>query len=786
MPNWNRIAHSASKVTGKVQTMVEHLLGVEALTLRFLGTHFPPQHVREVSFASRGHDIGKYSPLFPDVLNGVARGVLDHSSPGAWVAYDRGSLLASLLIAGHHRGLPDFSRVYLGCVLRPSAQPMGSGTHPNPGVFHVYPGPAKDLLVPLREDGIELPEININDDETFFSFSELVKGWQLSIAKGLDVRMAFSALVDADFLDTAEHFKPGRTCPNPPLDAGLALDVLNKYIDGLSAKSKRSDGASPVVQQERDRLRQDCLRAAQGPPGRILTCTAPTGVGKTLALVSFALAHCQAHQLKRVIIAVPYKSIIQQTAKTLKELFKDRAFGPHFVLEHHTDATQWVEEEDLQQDGRSNEIDRRGLTENWDAPIILTTNVQLLESLFSNRPGRCRKLHNIQDCVIIFDEGQSLPSHLMLPTIAMLDRLSRQYQVTVVSATATQPAFQSILPQVETLVGEPLQPYEEIASAPVASAKAMVRNKFHWPHNDDERWTWAQLADRVCSERMSNLVLLNRKDHAEAAWREIQTRWGADRAIYLTSNLCPAHRKGLLKEVVRRLKTVGDYFVLAATPCVNSGTDFDFNRGFPAMGPLDGTAQTAGRVNREGLRVLGDIFVFRPDVEYKDMFPHDEWFQAAARITERFLRRYGQRLDPTNPEILTQYYEALYREAGLDHPATKKIIEAYQEGSFEKVSRRYRVIPDKGVQVVVPYLEGGCGEQYRKLNKERPTRKSFRMWMNRAALLSVSVLSLKKDHPLWLSLDPVTLKRKDGSITETGWYICTDPRAYHPELGLVQ
>ena len=266
-------------------------------------------------------------------------------------------------------------------------------------------------------------------------------GHDPALSAMLDLRMLFSALVDADFLETEAHFEgdaSGRRPrpPGPSLDPERALAVLTRHIDAIAARSSSSPGVAAL----RADLLRACLEAGSHPTG-LFTLTAPTGSGKTLALLAFALRHAAEHRLRRVIVVIPYLSIIEQTVRVYREVFAtqgDSSANGRLVLEDHSLAGTRPKERARDEDEHT---DARLLAENWDAPIVVTTSVQCLESLFANRPSACRKLHRLARSVILFDEVQSLPTRLAVPTLAALSRLAHRYGSSVVFSTATQPAF---------------------------------------------------------------------------------------------------------------------------------------------------------------------------------------------------------------------------------------------------------------------------------------------------------------------------------------------------------
>ena len=364
----------------ELHLLKEHLGCVAVLAGNFAaGTTWQ----REAALAGLLHDLGKYGDLFQARLRGQEAG-LDHWSSGAVAALKPyGALAAALAIEGHHIGLQaaasDALAQRFGMVLKGSS-PLG----PNIRLSNTN---LSRLLERARDDGLvfaqpEKPMIPLGKTDA----------WQQSIARMLDVRMLFSSLVDADYLDTEAHFNGTSAGKNYrqtglPLDATRAVLALDKFMNLSVRRGTSQDKSSAAVAQTRAELWDAVTQAAMKPTG-VFSLTAPTGSGKTLAMLQFALAHAKQNGLKRVVLAVPYLSIIEQTARIYRAVFVN---DPEiFILEHHSLAGVRVEQSDPHKSDDA-ERQRRLYAENWDAPIILTTNVQLLESLFSNRSSACRK-----------------------------------------------------------------------------------------------------------------------------------------------------------------------------------------------------------------------------------------------------------------------------------------------------------------------------------------------------------------------------------------------------------
>jgi CRISPR-associated endonuclease/helicase Cas3 len=553
----------------------------------------------------------------------------------------------ALPIQGHHAGLPD------------SGEAGSNYEH----FFHQNPDAPAAILQFLST--LDLPR-------TLPVISRLP-----GTRRELFLRMAFSALVDADRLDTELHFDPERRSYRgnwPCIDELWSRFQRNQeHFQGTFAPPKNPLQAS--VLRVRREVYDACLSAAEGPPG-VYRLTVPTGGGKTRSGLAFALRHASIKKLRRVVVAIPYTSIIDQTAGTFREIL-----GADAVLEHHS---QIQAPEGEGQDERSLRL--RLASENWDAPLIVTTTVQLFESLFANRPGRVRKLHNLARSVILIDEAQSLPPDLLKPTLDALRALVEEYGVTLVLSTATQPAFeQSVyLTEFEGLTVREIVPNY----APHFERLRRVRYS-----RTERALDWVEVAHEVKARRRIMLILNARKD-ALAVLKAL----GEDPdAFHLSTLLCGAHRRAVLHEVATRLKE-RQPVRLVSTQVVEAGVDLDFPEVWRAIGPLDRIIQAAGRCNRHGSDAYGQVIIFAPAEGRSPRGPYAVGIEKAKLI----LDRYGVQ-DLDSPGICQAYFAELFATVDLD----AKRIQAYRgELNFPEVATRYRLIADDTVPVVVRYGEG--------------------------------------------------------------------------------
>lgn len=633
-------AHSANR-NGDRETVGDHLKAVADLAAEFAK---PLGIEQEARIAALLHDLGKYSVLFARRLEGIERG-LDHWSIGAWAALTKyRAIAAALSIQGHHVGLKEANRD----ALRDLDPRLLSERHPES--LRLTATNEDTLLSLLQRDGLRSTAV---ENFVYPSIASTVSAM-------LDVRMLFSVLVDADWLETEAHFEagPGERKRRRPAGALLrpqeSLEILLKAINDRACELRATGSTDETILRMRAQLLDNCLQKARSPAG-LFTLSAPTGSGKTLSMLAFGLAHAAAHSLRKVVVVIPYLSIIEQTANTYRDLFQEK-MGEHFVLEHHSLSGVHG---DPAGGGNGDNTDAgpefaRRLSENWDAPLIVTTSVQMLESLFADRPAACRKLHRLARSVILFDEVQTLPLALSVPTLKALAHLSESYGSSIVFATATQPAFEELDGEVRKEVTTGWRPAEIVSDvAGMFSSAKRTRVVFE----AEGPSSWQELADRLhCSPQA--LCIVNLKRHASRLLELIRAE-GVDGLFHLSTNLCPAHREQVLKAVRGRLER-REPCRLVATQCIEAGVDVDFPVVYRSLGPLDAIAQAAGRCNRNGKLSLADVHVFMPEDDEKRAYPSGAYEQATD-VLSSLLREHGLSwLDINDPGCFAAFYRKLY------------------------------------------------------------------------------------------------------------------------------
>ncbi|MBE0448893.1 MAG: CRISPR-associated helicase Cas3' [Actinobacteria bacterium] len=753
-------AHSANKA-GNKQTIKDHLLAVSRLINDFLADSVIGS---EATLAGLMHDFGKYGDLFQLRLQGKAQGI-DHWSAGAWEAIlNYRSVAAALAIEGHHIGLQHLNKQYL------------SSLDPRKLVVN-HP-----LQLRLSENDLFILRERMSADELVAMLPGNTKvdtGIESSIRRMLDIRFIYSALVDADYLDTEAHFngdEKGKCYrkPGPALRAQQSLEAVLAHIENI----RRDTMASDNVVEVRSALLADCLKAAEDETG-LFTLTAPTGSGKTLAMLAFAMKHATKNNLRRIVFVIPYLSITEQTAAIYCSILADH-FGEDYVLEQHSMAGFGAEPDKniTDNDGESREKaiadrHRRLLSENWDAPIIVTTSVQMLESLFSNRPSACRKLHRLERAVVLFDEVQTLPSGLTIPTLAALSHLVHGYGSTVVFSTATQPAFDHLDNSIRTHSKSGWQP-TEIVSQPADLFDRLQRTKVIWD-DPDGSVDWPKLSGWIRNNKQA-LCIVNLKRHAQDLCESL-----GKETLRLSTNMCPAHRREVLNIVRKRLKEKHPVY-LVATQCIEAGVDVDFPIVYRAYAPLDSIIQAAGRCNREGsLREKGLMHIFMPEDE---AYPSGGGYKQAAQITKMLLREVGaDNMELDNPSFIKAYYRKLYDIAKPDMSSeTNEILNFVRAGSFPDIARLYRLIKQDTINVLVPY-EAMIAE-FKSLSNLANRTGLTTGWIKAARALTISMYRPNNDDAIWDVLIPV--KTAERKVRGGGdWFIYAVQEDYDARLGLV-
>ncbi|WP_225073389.1 CRISPR-associated helicase Cas3' [Desulfuromonas sp. CSMB_57] len=675
-------AHSTgSKHKEDWQSLEEHLRNV-ADRARSFSSVFGAEKWGELSGFL--HDAGKASAAFQRRLEGQQVKV-DHSTFGARLASEKCGLLWPILayaLAGHHGGMPDggAQEGQLHFRLKHGKVPEDVELLSEIPPLHELPPPFR----PAKDRG----------------------GFSLSFFS----RMLFSCLVDADFLDTEAFCDPDKARLRPVVAANRLFLDLKQRLDKHLAEKALTAAPTPVNKWRQTVLTQ-CREKAKLAPG-FFSLTVPTGGGKTCSSLAFALEHLVQNKedfgLRRIVYAIPFTSIIEQNAKVFQDVL-----GREHVLEHHCN----YKESDVPEDHTYNRM--RGLSaENWDAPVVVTTNVQFFESFFSNKPSRCRKLHNVAKSVIVLDEAQAIPTEYLEPCLAALSELVEHYGCTVLLCTATQPALDDksslrmALPSVTEIVDDPTRLYQELSRTEVEFIGKLSNEA---------------LAERLGAENRV-LCILPTKPQTRAVFELLR---GMEGIFHLSTNMYPEHRRQVLGEIRNRLKE-GKPCRVISTSLVEAGVDLDFPVVYRAMAGLDSIAQAAGRCNREGkMEGKGKVFVFETE-----QLPSMPWLKRCMSRAAETLRTLPE-ADPLGLEAMRRYFELLYDVQELDKKqimARLNVLTRDLYFPFAEVAGDFRFIEDESIGIIIPE-----GPEAEKLVQELRFTEFPRATIRKLQQFSVSV-----------------------------------------------
>lgn len=709
--------------------------------------HFLDEHLREVarlagesaarfgstdwaSLAGVWHDLGKYSEAFQKYIKQVsgyvnrydpeahiegAPGRVDHSTAGAIQAvnaFDKHGRILAYLIAGHHAGLPDWYSADSG------GKALSVRLEQTELLDRVLnQGVSTDLLAQSK------PSSSVPGGEDGFAL------W---------VRMLFSCLVDADFLDTEAFMDEGKSDArqgHPTLEE--MLPVFNRFMDDKAAQAP-----STKVNQIRADVLQQCRIAAALPPG-IFSLTVPTGGGKTLSSLAFALEHAKAHPKKRIIYAIPYTSIIEQTADIFRGIFPDA------VVEHHSNLE--TDKETAQS---------RLAAENWDAPLIVTTNVQLFESLFASRTSRCRKLHNVVDSIVVLDEAQLLPPEFLQPILDTLNLLATHYRVTFVLSTATQPALNTVKDSFGRTVRRGLNNVCEIIKDVDALYAALDRVDVELPFDLNQPTNWDGLAKELCRHD-SVLAIVNTRNDCRELWQKMPQG-----TLHLSALMCGKHRSRIIRYIKWRLKKNKPLRVIS-TQLVEAGVDLDFPVVYRALAGLDSIAQAAGRCNREGKTNKGKVVVFVPPrpapkglLRFGEDATKDVWHGCPKKPLER--------------QLFTHYFDLFLSKPDLDKHGIGDLLKMGSglEVQFRSAAEKFRLIDDSETQAVFVIYNKDSKTLLNLLRNKGPER-----WLMRKL----------QRHSVTLYRHDLNRSLANGDIEEfqPGMYMQVGNTLYHPQIGLL-
>ena len=691
-----------------VQTIKEHLKGTAELAGKF-ASKFGKQDWGYC--CGMLHDIGKYSVDFQEKIRGEHERKVDHATAGARVCNEKGGRYKFLeyCVAGHHAGLADF------------------GSSFDNGGDSTLVGRRRKKISDYRayQSEIEIPEIT---SDPF----DLRKTTNPDFSLSVFMRMIYSCLVDADFLDTEAFMNEGKVERSSGEKVEILLEKLENHISGW-LKNQDTD----TVNGRRSEILRHCLEKGKSEKG-LFQLTVPTGGGKTIASLAFALRHAAENQMDRVIYVIPYTSIIEQNAKVFREIL-----GDENVLENHCNV-EYESTDELRE--------MQLATENWDKPVVVTTNVQFFESLFANKSSKCRKLHNIANSVIIFDEAQMLPNEYLKPCIAMLEELINHYGASAVLCTATQPALKSFFQSKISAT--------ELCPRINEQFDFFKRTLFENIGIVTEDFLISKLR-----EEYQALCIVNTKKRAQSIYKELKE----DGVYHLSTSMYPAHRKRMLEEIRERLRN-NEKCILISTSLVEAGVDLDFQSVYRELAGVDSMIQAAGRCNREGQRKAENskVYIFRFEGKENVLGQKQQIDVAKSLLAD------GREL--SDMETITKYFEMLYHIKGesLDK---KKILDEFtnknMKYNFAKVGKEFKLI-EQNTKTIFINREEAASEILYDLQLKGFSRSNMR----KASQYCISVYEQIFDKMYGAGMiRPVSEDLED-------FYVLTDNSRYTKEMGL--
>ena len=651
------LAHIAGD--GRKQTAAEHLNGTAERCALFAA----PFGAEELGrLAGLSHDLGKYSMEFQRRLAGGPK--VDHATAGAFACWRMGQPLAAFAAAGHHGGLPDGGT---------------QGDSPDAGTFW---GRMK------RAERGMLPDCSPWTEEIALPSPAPPPCGAEPLSLMFFTRMLFSCLTDADFLDT-EAFMDGSPRPEHPAPLDDLWERLQRHISGwFPPQGELNSRRCAVLEQ--------CIRMGKTQPPGLFTLTVPTGGGKTVASLAFALAQARARArgLRRIIYVIPYTSIIEQTAQEFRTIL-----GAENVLEHHSNAAYEIDAEATPKTVRLAQA-----AENWDMPVVVTTAVQFFESLYANRPSQCRKLHNLAGSVILFDEAQLLPLPCLRPCVHAIAQLVQHYGASAILCTATQPALGPLF--AEFLPGRPAV---ELCPPELCPPEPFRRVCFR----QAGRLDWDTLSGQLQQHEQVLCVVNSRKSA-----QEIFTRLSGEGNFHLSTLMYPAHRRAKLEEIRRRLKE-GLPCRVISTSLIEAGVDVDFPAVFREEAGLDSILQAAGRCNREGKRPVSESIV----TLFQGEAAPPPLFQTAIGAGRMVLEQYD---DIASQEAIQAYFHTLLELKGAEAQDIYGILPKIRTElfPFQSVAERFHMIDSPTRTVYIPL--GAGAELVGRLRAGERSRTLFR------------------------------------------------------------
>ncbi|BAK81137.1 CRISPR-associated helicase/endonuclease Cas3 [Candidatus Arthromitus sp. SFB-rat-Yit] len=666
--NFNeKLARRIEKSDGQIkyQKLIDHIHGVSEFSEEFISKFFLENSGKVLALL---HDLGKYSDEFQERIRGKNIKV-DHSTAGAIICDDLESELKDkhesviykifkYIIIGHHSGLLNYGTDI------DDAGTISSRLN------------KKEELCDFSD---WKDEISIDEIKQINMSKEVYRFFKDNFSIQMLIRFLFSSLVDGDRLD-AQRFSEGE---NSIINSKklMSLDEMTEKFNDFM-ELKKLDGTNNPINSIRNIIFNDCVNKSNGSKGFYSLCV-PTGGGKTLSSLAFALNHAKQNGHDRIIYSLPFTSIIEQNAKVYSDIF-----GEENVLEHHCNFN--FSNEIGENEYSEKQLKYKLATENWDMPLIVTTNVQLFESMYSNKPSSVRKLHNIYNSIIILDEAQVIPNEYLKPCIRALEELVKNYSCTVLFCTATQPGFKKngLIENFDVveIIDDTYKLFEDLKR---------VEGKF----------IGKQSVEEICNKMNSHkqvLTIVNTKKHAKEIFESLSESEGN---FHLSTNMYPNHRKEIIRIIKERLKN-GEECRVISTQLIEAGVDVDFPVVFRSVSGIDSIVQAAGRCNREGKRKESTVYVFKPE---DSLHLGMGYLKLTSQIGEGIIEDFK---DFLSIDAIDKYFSELFIDT--DHRQDKhnilKIINKRKKFElkydFEKINDEFKFIDNVGTQIIVPIGEG--------------------------------------------------------------------------------
>lgn len=704
---------------GHKELLIDHLKKVSELCAEY-GKDFEEEELcRQLGLL---HDAGKCTNLFQDVLCGKEKGV-NHSLLGGQLMLKKNNIIPCVL-TGHHTEL-DLLKTRKNLMSLKEGCPLDADN-----LKIAYPNKDEKRIL---TDFLKL--------ENFLSFHPMIDASYTNNELMFFIRMIYSCLVDADFSASAELNNPNYLKNATGIE--IDYDYLLKRLADYKYQIMQQSNANSEMNILREQVYNDCTISAKQDTG-LFILTAPTGTGKTLATLKFALEHGQYNNKKKIFFVLPYLSIINQNVLIYKEIC-----GNEYILE---DTSQ----------NKFSDLERE-FSERWSSPITMLTSVKFFEALFQNKNTKCRKLHNLANSIIVFDEAQSLPPTLLDATLEIMNFLVKKFNTTVVFSTATQPAFdvrKNVNWKPKEIILNPQKLYDDYARVKQLDIEWNINNEI----------SFNSIAENIKNENNA-CVIVNRKDHAKELYNTLKEKIDSKSLFYISTNMAPEHRINTIREIKQKLSN-GEKCILVSTQCIEAGVDLSFDVIYRALAPLEAIIQASGRCNRNGNK-KGKLVVFVPDAEKK--YPSVSYENSALQV-KIILKEKDININDLND--IYNYYKKFFKSSSGNHDK-EKLVNAIAEQDFNKTQKEYKIIENEGCNIIVPY-----GDSFNDIKENINDRSCI---INKGIMKDFAhiAISCYDEEFCKQYCQELYLRKSDGTIIESGWYLLDNVDFYDTKIGLV-